>query len=61
MATSYTDKTPVIANRLVAIVDADASPLQNYQTITHFIKSMDLEDRIEMMLTLRAFINEALR
>jgi hypothetical protein len=47
--------------RLVAVLDANCSPLTNYQTIVAYIKAMPLEDRVEMMMTLRAFINEEFR
>jgi hypothetical protein len=47
--------------RLVAVLDANCSPVDNYRTIVAYINAMPLEDRVEMMLTLKAFIGYQLR
>jgi hypothetical protein len=55
------EKTPVVAMRLVAVLDANAKPLDNFLTIRAYLQAMPLNDRVEMMLTLRSFINEEFR
>ena len=43
------------------VLDHADSPLNNYQCITTFVKEMPLEDRIEMLLTLRSWVSEELK
>jgi hypothetical protein len=54
-ASIYADNTPVRSHRLIGIIDADKRPLDNFQTITHFVNSMPLNDKTEMLLTLLAY------
>ena len=60
-STDPDDVTPVRSHRTVAILDADKSPLDNFQTIRTYIASMALSDKIEMLLTLAAFCRAELQ
>jgi hypothetical protein len=51
----YADSTPVRRHRLIGILDADKSPVDNFQTLTQFVKELPLGDKTEMLLTLAAF------
>ena len=54
-ASIYADNTPVRSHRLVGIMDADKPALDNFRTISHFVNSMPLNDKTEMLLTLLAY------
>lgn len=64
MATSHADETTAQVEKHLKgglfVLDLDDAPIQNYHTLTGFIRNMDRDDRIEMLLTLRHFINAEL-
>ena len=54
------DKTPILKNLAVSILDVESTTLTNFRTMTQFIKHMPLTDKTEMLLTLAAFCRSEL-
>jgi hypothetical protein len=51
----YADNTPVRRHRLIGVLDADKTALDNFRTLTQFVKELPVGDKTEMLLTLAAF------
>jgi hypothetical protein len=58
---TYEIESPFSHERMIAVLDADMSPVRNFTTICHFLGALPLSERVEMMMTLRAYINEEFR
>jgi hypothetical protein len=49
------EETPVHGSTYVAVLDADAKPLDNYRAMVAFIQRMPVADKVEMLKTFAAF------